>query len=121
MLSSFRLLIAIPLASAAVILLLGRRSAGFAHILGTLSTGVAFVLGLIAFIQLADLPADHRAASVNLFPFISVGPFQVQFGFLFDPLSGVFVLLITGVGFLIHLYAIGYMAADERRATFFGY
>ena len=50
-----------------------------------------------------------------------VGGLQVDFGLLFDPLSAVFVLLITGVGSLIHIYAVGYMAHDPGRRRFFGY
>jgi NADH-quinone oxidoreductase subunit L len=118
---SFWLLIAIPLASAAILLLLGRRADRWGHLLGVASIGAAFVLGLIYFVQLAGLPHDDRAAQITLFEFIHVGQLNVDFGLLFDPLSGVFVLLITGVGFLIHLYAVGYMAEDPGRRTFFGY
>jgi NADH-quinone oxidoreductase subunit L len=120
-LSSFWLLIAIPLASAAVLLLVGRRGDRWGHLLGAASVGVAFVIGLVDFIALAGKPADARSAELTLFTFIPVGGLKVDFGLLFDPLSGVFVLLITGVGFLIHVYAIGYMAHDEGRRRFFGY
>src|SRR3954447_24512997 len=113
-LSSFWLLIAIPLASAAVLLLLGRRANAWGHLLGCASVGAAFVLGLTYFIQLRDLPADGRSAEISLFSFIPVGSLHVNFGLLFDPLSGVFVLLITGVGFLIHVYAVGYMAQNPH-------
>src|SRR3954468_18688341 len=102
-LSSFWLLVAIPLASAAVLLLMGRRADPWGHLLGCASIGVAFVLGLVYFIQLAGLPENNRTAELNLFSFIAVGNLKVDFGLLFDPLSGVFVLLITGVGFLIHV------------------
>ncbi|MDG4821603.1 NADH-quinone oxidoreductase subunit L [Asanoa sp. WMMD1127] len=118
-LGSVWLLIAIPLVSSAVILLLGRRSAKFAHWLGTAAIGAGFVLTLIYFFSLRDQP--NRAVERNLWEFISVGNLKVDIGLLFDPLSAVFCLLITGVGFLIHLYAVGYMAHDERRHTFFGY
>ncbi|HEX6501574.1 MAG TPA: NADH-quinone oxidoreductase subunit L [Micromonosporaceae bacterium] len=118
-LSSFWLLIAIPLVSAAILLVLGRRADKWGHWLGVASVGIAFVLGLIYFVSLAGL--DNRSAQINLFRFIPVGGLNVQFGLLLDPLSGVFVLLITGVGFLIHLYAVGYMAHDEGRRRFFGY
>jgi NADH-quinone oxidoreductase subunit L len=118
---TFWLLIAIPLASAAILLTLGRWADRWGHWLGCLSIGVAFGLGLSYFFQLSDLPADHRAAEVTLFQFLQVGNLNVDFGLLFDPLSAVFVLLITGVGFLIHVYAVGYMADDPRRRTFFGY
>src|SRR4051794_39005952 len=109
-LSTTWLLIAIPLASAAILLLLGRRANAWGHLLGCASVGASFVLGLTYFIQLAGLPEDARSAETSLFSFIPVGSLHVDFGLLFDPLAGVFVLLITGVGFLIHVYAVGYMA-----------
>jgi NADH-quinone oxidoreductase subunit L len=119
-LSGIWLLVAIPLASAAVLLLAGRRADKWGHWLGVLSVAASFVLGLIFFISLRGL-SGSRAAELSLFDFIVVGRLHVDFGFLFDPLSGVFVLLITGVGSLIHLYAVGYMAHDPGRRRFFGY
>ena len=88
---------------------------------GLRRVAVAFVLGLSMFLQLRGLDAETASAELSLWDFIAVGDLQVDFGLLFDPLSGVFVLLITGVGFLIHLYAVGYMAHDEGRRRFFGY
>jgi NADH-quinone oxidoreductase subunit L len=119
--NSFWLLIAIPLASAAILLLLGRWADRWGHWLGVLSVGVAFALAVTYFFDLRGLPADERSAEIDLFPFLHVGSLQVDFGLLFDPLSAVFVLLITGVGFLIHVYAVGYMAHDPKRRTFFAY
>jgi NADH-quinone oxidoreductase subunit L len=113
------LLVAIPLASAAVLLLLGRRADKWGHWLGVASVGVAFAFGLTYFVQLRGL--DNRSVERSLFEFIPVGQLRVDFGLLYDPLAAVFVLLITGVGFLIHLYAVGYMAHDEGRRRFFGY
>jgi NADH-quinone oxidoreductase subunit L len=72
------------------------------------------------FINLRGLDGN-RTAELSLFDFIAVGNLHVDFGLLFDPLSGVFVLLITGVGSLIHLYAVGYMEHDPGRRKFFGY
>ncbi|MEN3309469.1 MAG: NADH-quinone oxidoreductase subunit [Micromonosporaceae bacterium] len=118
-LASFWLLIAIPLASAAVLLLLGRRADRWGHWLGVGSVLVAFILGLVYFFSLRGLP--NRSVELKLFTYLPVGSLKVNFGLLYDPLAAVFVLLITGVGFLIHLYAVGYMAHDERRRTFFGY
>jgi NADH-quinone oxidoreductase subunit L len=120
-LSSMWLLIAIPLASAAVLLLLGRRADKWGHLLGVASVGAAFVLGLIYFFSLRGLSGPYRAASLNLFDYIPVGSLKVEFGLLYDPLSAIFVLLITGVGFLIHVYAVGYMEHDNGRRRFFGY
>ncbi|TMM39310.1 MAG: NADH-quinone oxidoreductase subunit L [Actinobacteria bacterium] len=123
-LSSVWLLIAIPLASAAILLLLGRRADRWGHWLGVGSVFVAFILGLVYFFALRGLPAgpgSYRGADRTLFTFLDVGKLKVTFGLLFDPLSAIFVLLITGVGFLIHLYAVGYMADDPGRRRFFGY
>jgi NADH-quinone oxidoreductase subunit L len=119
-LSSFWLLPTIPLASAAVLLLLGKRADRWGHWLGVLSVAVSFVLGLTYFFTLRGL--EHRnGVEVKLWDFIGVGSFRVDMGLLFDPLSALFVLLITGVGALIHLYAVGYMENDPGRRRFFGY
>jgi NADH-quinone oxidoreductase subunit L len=115
------LLVAIPLVSAAILLLAGKRADKWGHWLGVLSVATSFVLGLIFFLSLAGKDAEHRSAEVSLWDFIAVGKLHVDFGLLFDPLSGVFVLLITGVGSLIHLYAVGYMEHDPGRRRFFGY
>jgi NADH-quinone oxidoreductase subunit L len=119
-LGSFWLLIAIPLASAAVLLLLGKRADRWGHWLGVLSVGAAFVLGLSYFFTLKGLDS-RQGVELKLFEFFNVGSLKVDFGLLFDPLSAVFVLLITGVGFLIHVYAVGYMEHDAGRRRFFGY
>jgi NADH-quinone oxidoreductase subunit L len=120
-LSGFWLLIAIPLASAAILLLLGKRADRWGHWLGVLSVGVAFVLGLVYFFSLRGLSGPYRAAELHLWQYIPVGGLKIDFGLLYDPLSATFVLLITGVGFLIHLYAVGYMSHDPGRRRFFGY
>src|SRR5947199_1716633 len=120
-LSSFWLLVALPLASAAILLLLGRRADRWGHWLGVASIGAAFVLGLVYFSALRGLSGPYRAADLHLFDYIPVGSLRIGFGLLYDPLSAIFVLLITGVGFLIHLYAVGYMAHDPGRRRFFGY
>src|ERR1700712_256742 len=113
------LLIALPLAGAAVLLLGGRRTDRWGHLLGTATVALAFVLGLLCTFQLAG--QDGKPANFDLFTFISAGDFDVRAGLLFDPLSAIFVLLITGVGSLIHFYSIGYMAHDPARRRFFAY
>src|ERR687889_348259 len=110
------LLIALPLAGAAVLLLGGRRTDRWGHLLGTGTVVAAFVLGLLCTLQL-----DGRRLDVDLFTFVATGSLDVQAGLLFDPLSAVFVLLITGVGALIHVYSIGYMAHDPRPPRVFAY
>ncbi|WP_432833872.1 NADH-quinone oxidoreductase subunit L [Dactylosporangium sp. CA-092794] len=119
-LGSFWLLPTIPLASAAVLLLLGKRADRWGHWLGVLSVAVAFVLGLTYFFTLRGLE-NRNGVELKLWDYIGVGNFHVDMGLLFDPLSAMFVLLITGVGALIHLYAVGYMEHDPGRRKFFGY
>jgi NADH-quinone oxidoreductase subunit L len=125
-LSHFWLIIAIPLASAVVLLVTGKRADKWGHLLGVAAILASFVLGVIYFFALRNVAApgagvEPRSAEINLWNFIPVGNLKVSFGFLFDPLAAIFVLLITGVGFLIHVYAVGYMAHDEGRRRFFGY
>src|SRR5688500_1538309 len=119
LLASSWLLIALPLVGAAVLLLGGRRTDRWGHLLGTATVVAAFVLALLCTVQLAGL--EERSASVDLFTFISSGELDVRAGLLYDPLSAAFVLLITGVGSLIHIYSIGYMAHDPGRRRFFAY
>jgi NADH-quinone oxidoreductase subunit L len=113
------LLIALPLAGAAALLLGGRRTDRWGHWLGTATVVAAFLLAVLCTVQLAGL--DERSASVDLFGFISAGSLDVRAGLLFDPLSALFALLITGVGALIHIYSIGYMSHDPARRRFFAY
>ncbi|WP_332644847.1 NADH-quinone oxidoreductase subunit L [Aeromicrobium sp.] len=115
------LLIAIPLAGAAILLTWGKEADGFGHIIGTLASAASFVLGVILFAQLLGKPEDDRSHTTTLFTWIDAGRFHVDMSFTFDQLSGLFVLLITGVGTLIHVYSIGYMEHDERRRRFFAF
>ncbi len=118
-LSSSWLLIALPLLGAAVLLLAGRRADRWGHLLGCATVGLSFVLALVYFFALRGRTA--RQVSVHLYNWVPVNGFKVDLGLLYDPLAAVFVLLITGVGFLIHVYSIGYMAHDPGRRRFFGY
>ncbi|MFJ9808180.1 NADH-quinone oxidoreductase subunit L [Streptomyces sp. NPDC101158] len=115
------LLIAAPLLGAAVLLCGGRRLDKTGHWLGTLLAGSSFVIGLVLFADMLSKSADDRALHQHLFTWIPVEGFQAEMAFQLDQLSMTFVLLITGVGTLIHLYSVGYMEHDERRRRFFGY
>ena len=115
------LLIAIPALSAAVLLLVGRAGDRWGHILGTLAPLVSFALGLSLFADLLAAEEPGRAVAVPLYEWISIGQWTIDAGLLIDQLSIAFVLLITGVGGLIHIYSIGYMAHDERRRRFFAF
>ncbi len=115
------LLIALPLAGAAILLLTGRRGDGWGHLLGCATVLAAFMFGLVQFVAMLGRGATERSVDVHLFSWIPADPFNVDLGLLLDPLSMVFVLLITGVGGLIHIYSIGYMAHDPERRRFFAY
>ncbi|MFJ6741422.1 NADH-quinone oxidoreductase subunit L [Streptomyces sp. NPDC091279] len=115
------LLVAAPLLGAAVLLCGGRRLDAVGHWIGTLLAAVSFVLGAVLFADLLGRSADDRTLVQHLFTWVPVEGFQADVAFRLDQLSMTFVLLITGVGSLIHLYSIGYMEHDERRRRFFGY
>ena len=115
------LLVAVPLASAAILLLLGRRSDRWGHWLGVLASAAAFVVGAVLLSALLGRDAHDRVVDVHLFDWISAGRFDLSAGLRVDPLSLTFVLLVTFVGTLIHLYSVAYMAHDAARRRFFAY
>ncbi|AZM48041.1 NADH-quinone oxidoreductase subunit L [Streptomyces sp. WAC 06738] len=115
------LLVAAPLLGAAVLLCGGRRLDRTGHWLGTGLAFTSFVLGLVLFADMLGKDGEERALHSHLFTWIPVEGFQAEAAFQLDQLSMTFVLLITGVGSLIHLYSVGYMEHDERRRRFFGY
>ena len=99
----------------------GRRTDRWGHLLGVLMPIASLVYGVIVFFNMLSYPAAERSRDVHMFSWIPVNGFHVDVGLLLDPLSITFVLLITGVGSLIHIYSIGYMAHDPARRRFFGY
>jgi NADH-quinone oxidoreductase subunit L len=113
---------AIPALGAAVLLLFGKRigepRAGW---IATGLMGLAFVASVVMFLALRSLPAESRSHVSDGFTWIQAGTFRVDFRFLADPLSSTMILFVTGVGALIHLYAMGYMHGDERFSRFFAY
>jgi NADH-quinone oxidoreductase subunit L len=115
------LVIALPAFGAAVLLLGGRRTDRWGHLLGCLTVLGSFVCSLILFFTILGRDEGNRQVGLDLWTWFSTGDWKVQFGLLYDPLSSLFLLLITGVGGLIHVYSIGYMEHDERRRRFFGY
>ena len=115
------LLIALPLAGAVVLLLGGRATDAWGHLLGLAAAAASFAVGVVLFTQLLGRPADDRTLHQTLFSWVPAGELRVDFGLQVDQLSICFVLLITGVGSLIHLYSIGYMSHDAERRRFFAY
>lgn len=115
------LLIALPLLGAAVLLLGGRRANGFGPVLATALSWGSFVVGALVFIQMLGLDPEERHATVPMFDFVTAGSFSVDAALLVDQLSIAFVLLITFVGSLIHVYSLGYMEHDPDKRRFFAY
>ncbi|MBF6130740.1 NADH-quinone oxidoreductase subunit L [Nocardia brasiliensis] len=115
------LLPALPLAGAVILLLSGRFSDKWGHLLGTALALGSFVVAGIAFFGMLGRDGDQRAVHTELFQWAPVAGLQVDFGLQLDQLSMCFALLITGVGSLIHIYSIGYMADDPARRRFFAY
>ncbi|WP_326620066.1 NADH-quinone oxidoreductase subunit L [Streptomyces decoyicus] len=115
------LLVAAPLVGAALLLCGGKRFDRTGHLIGTLFSVASFAIGVVLFVGMLGRGAEDRALHQHLFSWIPVGGFQADIAFQLDQLSMTFVLLITGVGSLIHIYSIGYMEHDERRRRFFGY
>ncbi|MEU8778024.1 NADH-quinone oxidoreductase subunit L [Streptomyces sp. NPDC048606] len=115
------LLIAAPLFGAVVLLCGGRRLDKVGHWLGTLLAAASFGIGVVLFADMLGRGAEDRTLHQRLFSWIPVEGFQADIAFQLDQLSMTFVLLISGVGTLIHVYSIGYMEHDERRRRFFGY
>jgi NADH-quinone oxidoreductase subunit L len=114
------LLVALPAASAAVLLLSGKRSNAWGHLLGCAAPVASFVIGFAELLAMLNRSSSHRQIDQHLFTWVPVSGFHADANLLLDPLSLVFVLLITGVGSLIHIYSIGYMEHDPDRRGFFG-
>ena len=114
-------LIALPLFGAVILLLAGRKADKWGHLLATTLSASSFGVGLYQLSQMLSRPTEERAVTQKLFAWINVGSFNIDAGLLLDQLSICFVLLITGVGTLIHIYSISYMSHDENRRRFFAY
>jgi NADH-quinone oxidoreductase subunit L len=115
-------IIALPALGATVILLLGNtRTSKWAHLLGCATVIGSFVISVVVFVALLGRGAEDREIGQMLWSWVDAGSFHADMALLYDPLSALFLLLITGVGSLIHIYSVGYMAHDVRRARFFAY
>jgi NADH-quinone oxidoreductase subunit L len=115
------LLLALPLLAAVILLLGGKRTNSWGHLVGVAMPVLAFAYGVAAYVQMLGYPAAERSRELVIYQFINVGRFQVPMGLRLDQLSICFVLLITGVGSLILIFAVGYMSHDPERRRFFAY
>src|SRR5258706_2054863 len=112
---------ALPLAGAAVNLFIGKRLGRFAGILASAAMAGAFVVSAVLVKDLVTLPGDGRLVVRHLFAWISVGNLHVAADLRLDQISAIMILVVTGIGTLIHVYAIGYMDGDPRFGRFFSY
>jgi NADH-quinone oxidoreductase subunit L len=119
------LVIGLPLLGAVILLIGGPLAKGRldknGHLIGAALPVLSFVLSLVMFLTLLGRGSDDRQVSQHLYTWFETGGLHVGADLLYDPLSALFLLLITGVGSLIHIYSIGYMEHDPRRRRFFGY
>ncbi|MEZ0367272.1 NADH-quinone oxidoreductase subunit L [Mycobacterium sp. pUA109] len=115
------LLVALPASGALALLVGGRRTDRWGHLLGCATVLASFAAGLALLADLLHRSEAQRSVHPNLFNWVPVAGLQIDFGVQIDQLSICFVLLITGVGSLIHIYSIGYMAEDPDRRRFFAY
>lgn len=115
------LLLLLPIAGAVVLLVGGRRLDRVGHWIGCATVVAAFILGLAIFFATVGSAGADRTHSLQLFSWFTSGSLNVDLDLRLDPLSLTFVLLITGVGSLIHIYSIGYMSHDPQRRKFFAY
>ncbi len=115
------LLPVVPAVSALLLLLVGKRMRALSGFVGVLAAAFTAALAIAIFAFLMDRPEESRVFVQRLGTWVVAGPFQVDWAFLIDPLSAVMLLLVTVVGFLIHVYSLGYMKGDERYSRFFAY
>src|ERR1700728_4421304 len=106
-----------PLAGFVIIGLLNKRLSR--TLAGLIACGALLASFIVAFIVFENV--SPQGTEVHVMDWINAGNFTASFSFLLDPLSSIFLLIITGVGFLIHVYSIGYMHDDEKHNIFFAY
>jgi len=122
MLQNFWILLLFPLLGAAINGLIGKKlPARLIGIIGCATIFLSFSVAASSFFSLLQLPAEERAVTNHLFTWIQAGSFSADASFLFDPLSAVMILVVTGVGFLIHVYSIEYMRGEAGLYRFFAY
>src|ERR1051325_5927331 len=112
----------LPLLGAAVNGVIGKRlSKTVISTIAVATVGMSFVISIREFVAMLAVPVEQLPILHDYFTWIQAGRFQAQFGFMLDHLSGLMILIITGVGLLIHVYSIGYMSHEEGFYRYFAY
>ncbi len=114
-------LVATPSLGAAILLLAGRRTDRWGHWVGVLASAATFVVGLVMLLDMFGMAPEERVAHHTVGTWVDAGALHVDLGFQIDPLSMTFVMLVTFVGTLIHVYSVAYMSHDLDRRRFFAY
>jgi NADH-quinone oxidoreductase subunit L len=115
------LVLLFPAAGALILMFYGQRMKRAAGPFATLMMTASFIVSGITFFQLAGRPEESRTFVQTIYKFFSAGSLSVNVDYRIDPLSVVMMLVVTGVGTLIHLYSIGYMRGDPREGRYFSY
>ena len=115
------LIIAAPLAGAVLLLFFGKRIGKVSGAIASAAIGLAFLAGVLQFFEMLGRPEEARSSVTSLWDWMTVGVFHAGVDLLVDELSIIMVLVVTGVGTLIHIYSIGYMHGDPRYSRFFAY
>ncbi|HZK04312.1 MAG TPA: NADH-quinone oxidoreductase subunit L [Actinomycetaceae bacterium] len=115
------LLVAIPLVSAGLLLVLGRRSDSWGHWFGVAASSGSLVVGIALLAQMLGAAPENRVVTQTLYSWIPAGDLSIDFATRIDPLSMTFIILVTFVGTLIHFYSVAYMEQDPDRRRFFAY
>ena len=123
MVKYFYLITVLPLAGFLINGLFGAKikNEKISGILGSLTVFGSFIITVLAYLHITSLPEDSRTITVPLFDWITSGSLNISAAYLIDPLSVTMCLIVTGVGLLIHIYAIGYMHGDKGFARFFAF
>ncbi len=115
------LILAAPLAGAVLLFAFGRRIGRAAGTLASVAIALSFIAGGLAFLDLRSLEPGSRSSAFHLFTWAGIGSLDIPIDLRWDPLAAVMALTVTGVGFLIHVYSVGYMHDDPRYPRFFAY
>src|SRR6476646_3796504 len=111
-----------PLIGAIINGVIGKRlPKGVVGFIGAGAVALSFLISLGAFLQMLRSPGETLPVIRNYFVWIQAGTFHANFGFMLDHLSGLMIMIVTGVGFLIHVYSTGYMHDESGVYRFFAY
>ncbi|MGO1590436.1 MAG: NADH-quinone oxidoreductase subunit L [Ancrocorticia sp.] len=115
------LCVALPLFGAGILLLAGKAANAWGHWLGIATSTASFAVAVAALFQVLGQPTGERVLDTVVYRWVPAGEFSIDLAMRVDPLSLTFLLLVTGVGTLIHIYSVGYMKHDPDRRRFFAY